>query len=254
MISIVMSYFNRLRQLRYTLKTIGQSQVKDYEIIIVEDFCDPDQYLTDIQQEFANLPIRIIRMQDLLTTKNYCNPCIPYNIGLRASRGDKILIQNPECAHQGDVLAHIEQTLTNEMYLTYHCYAATKAETRVLQSGEPMPMFTDKKSRWYNHVTERPYAYHFAGAMTRTNLCKLNGFDERFANGHDMDDVDLVYRINKLGLRLEFVADPWVVHQYHTKTYNNPHNPPVSVDNRELWAKIKLDLQVRAVAKDVCGS
>ena len=33
MISIVMSYFNRLTQLRYTLKTIGQSQIKDVEIL-----------------------------------------------------------------------------------------------------------------------------------------------------------------------------------------------------------------------------
>jgi hypothetical protein len=44
------------------------------------------------------------------------------------------------------------------------------------------------------------------------------------------------------------------VHQYHRKTYNNPHNPPVAVDNRELWASIKDNLQVRANNKiDICG-
>jgi GT2 family glycosyltransferase len=179
---------------------------------------------------------------------------VPYNTAFRACRGDTIIIQNPECCHMGDVLQYTKDNLTNENYLTFHCYAATKAETRVMQSGEPLPMFTEKKSRWYNHVVERPYAYHFTTAITRENLIKLNGFDERFAQGQDMDDVELIYRIKALGLELTFVEDPWVVHQYHRKTYNNPHNPPVAVDNRELWASIKDNLQVRANNKiDICG-
>jgi len=255
MISICMSYFNRLNQVRYTLKTIQQSQVKDVEIIIVEDFCDPEESLNTIQQEFPDLAIHVIRMCDLIPAKNYCNPCVPYNVALRASRGDKIIIQNPECCHMGDVLQYTLDNLTNENYLTFHCYAATKAETRVMQSGETLPMFTEKKSRWYNHVTERPYAYHFTTAITRENLVALNGFDERFAQGQDMDDVELIYRIRALDLELKFVEDPWVVHQYHRKTYDNPHNPSVTVNNRELWASIKDNLQVRANNKgnDICG-
>jgi hypothetical protein len=254
MISIVMSYFNRLTQLRYTLKTIGQSQIKDVEIVIAEDFCDPGEQLHNIQKEFPHLAIKVIRMSDGRDHKDYCNPCVPYNTAFRACRGDTIIIQNPECCHMGDVLQYTKDNLTNENYLTFHCYAATKAETRVMQSGEPLPMFTEKKSRWYNHVVERPYAYHFTTAITRENLIKLNGFDERFAQGQDMDDVELIYRIKALGLELTFVEDPWVVHQYHRKTYNNPHNPPVTMNNRELWASIKDNLQVRADNKiDICG-
>ena len=254
MISIVMSYFNRLSQLRYTLKTIGQSQVKDLEIVIAEDFCDPGEQLHNIQKEFPHLAIKVIRMSDSRDRKDYCNPCVPYNTAFCACVGDTIIIQNPECCHMGDILQYTKDNLTNEIYLTFHCYAATKAETRVMQSGELLPMFTEKKSRWYNHVVERPYAYHFTTAITRENLIKLNGFDERFAQGQDMDDVELIYRIKALGLELKFVEDPWVVHQYHRKTYNNPHNPPVTMDNRELWASIKDNLQVRANNKiDICG-
>ena len=64
MISIVMSYYNRLTQLRYTLKTISQSQVKDLEIVIAEDFCDAKEQLDTIQQEFPDLDIKVIRMSD----------------------------------------------------------------------------------------------------------------------------------------------------------------------------------------------
>jgi GT2 family glycosyltransferase len=255
MISIVMSYFNRLNQLRYTLKTISQSQEKDLEIIIVEDFCDPEERLDFIQQEFPNLDITVIRMSDTRICKDYCNPCVPYNAAFRASRGDTIIIQNPECCHIGDVLQYTKNNLNDNCYLTFHCYAATKSETTVMQSGQPVPMFTDKKSRWYNHAVERPYAYHFTSAITRKNLMQLNGFDERFAQGQDMDDVEFIYRVKALGLELKFVEDPWVVHQYHRKTYDNPHNPPVTVNNRDLWAHIKENLQVRVENNgiDICG-
>jgi hypothetical protein len=255
MISIVMSYFNRLDQLRYTFKTIGQSTVTDLEIVIAEDFCDPKEQLHNIQAEFPHLNIRVIRMSDTRDKKDYCNPCVPYNTAFRACRGDIVVIQNPECCHIGDVLKYTQDHLTDENYLSFHCYAATKAETRVMQSGEPLPMFTEKKSRWYNHTIERPYAYHFTAAITRKNLIKLNGFDESFAQGQDMDDVEFIYRVKALGLELKFVEDPWVVHQYHRKTYNNPHNPEVTVNNRELWATVKENLQVRAKnnGNDICG-
>jgi GT2 family glycosyltransferase len=254
MISIVMSYYNRLHQLKYTLDTIRQSRVKDVEIIIAEDFCDAREQLDSIPKEYPDLAIKVIRMSDGRSKKDYCNPCVPYNTAFRATQGDIIIIQNPECCHMGDVLQYTLDHLTDNNYLSFHCYSATKAETQVMQSGAPLPMFTDKKSRWYNHVTERPYAYHFTAAITRKNLIKLNGFDEQFAQGHDMDDVEFIYRVKALGLELAFVQDPWVVHQYHRKTYDNPHNPPVTVDNRALWANIKDNLQVRANNKlDICG-
>lgn len=253
MISIAMSYYNRLSQLNFTLDTIRSTRVREFEIIIVEDFCDQKHSLDHIATQHADLPITVIRMRDLMPEKTYCNPCIPYNVALRACKGDRILIQNPECAHMGDVLYHFEQNASDDVYLSYHCYAATKAETLTLQSGQPMQMFTGKKSRWYNHAQERPLAYHFAAGITRRRLCELNGFDERYAQGFDMDDVDLVHRVRKLGLEIQFVSDPWVVHQYHAKTYINPYNPEPSVDNRQLWAELKENLVVRAQAKDICG-
>ena len=94
--------------------------------------------------------------------------------------------------------------------------------------------------------------------LARTAVWKCVGqrrtAPERRIQGFDMDDVDLVHRVVKMGLKLKFVADPWVVHQYHGKTYDNPHNPPVTVDNRALWAEIKPNLTVRAQAADICGT
>ena len=40
------------------------------------------------------IKFNIIKMSDIVDNKNYYNPCVPYNVGLRNSIGDKIIIQN----------------------------------------------------------------------------------------------------------------------------------------------------------------
>jgi GT2 family glycosyltransferase len=237
MISIVMSYYNRLSQLRYTLQTVSQSQIKDTEIIIVDDFSTPEESPDCLIKEFADLDIQVIHMRDQVAKKNYCNPCVPYNVGLRASRGEKIVIQNPECCHMGDVLSYVDQNLSVGTYLTFHCWSCVKHETRVLQQTNHLDLIPTKKSRWYNHEIERPVAFHFCNAITRHDLKKVNGFDERYARGHNWDDAELLYRIKKI-CEVKFVADPYVIHQYHHKSYGHPDNIQPDQDNKHLYFSI----------------
>lgn len=236
MISIVMSYYNRLALLRHTLKTISQSAFTDVEVVIVDDYSNKENQLTSIPKEFPSLNFQIIQMASLSKSKTYFNPCVPYNVGFRASKGDKILIQNPECCHVGDVLTYVNNNVTNENYLSFHCYGSDKADLELIHKGKPIS--TDKpqptKARWYNHKTIRPVGYHFASAISRENLKKLNGFDERMALGHSYDDDEFLQRIKFLNLNIEFVEDPFVIHQFHGKSFNNPLNPEPTTNNKEV--------------------
>jgi len=246
MISIVMAYYNRQAQLGHTLKTISRSAYKDVEIVIVDDFSAEDEQPEPICEQFPELNFRIIHMRDLVGRKYYCNPCIPYNTGFKASTGDKIIIQNPECCHMGDVVSYTEENLTDSVYLSYHAYGCTKQDLQFLHKDEPVPMFSHKKARWYNHETERPVGFHFCNAITRKNLSQINGFDESYANGHNYDDAEILQRIKNLGLVLKFVADPWVIHQYHPKSYGHPDNPSPTVDNKALYEALLKSDKVRA--------
>jgi len=246
MISIVMAYYNRQAQLGYTLKTIGRSSYKDVEIVIVDDFSAADQQPEPITDQFPELNFNIIHMHDRVEKKSYCNPCVPYNTGFRASKGDKIIIQNPECCHMGDVVAYTADMLTDDAYLSYHAYGCTKQDLKFLHADEPVPMFSHKKARWYNHATERPFGFHFCNAITRNNLIKINGFDEAYSQGHNYDDAEILHRIKNLGLPIKFVADPWVIHQYHHKSYGHPDNPQPTVDNKALYEALLKTDQVRA--------
>jgi GT2 family glycosyltransferase len=117
------------------------------------------------------------------------------------------------------------------------------------QQGTIPLVATSKKARWYNHETERPVAFHFCNAITRNNLIKVNGFDERYATGHNWDDAELLYRIKQV-CDLKFVATPMVIHQYHHKSYGHPDNIEPNQDNKELYFKITVDGLVRAPNKE----
>ncbi len=250
-----MAYYNRLPQLRHTLSTISNSSTKDIEIIIVDDFSDQENNLRNIRLEFPNLDIKVLEMRELYKTKTYCNPCVPYNMGFRKSIGDKIIIQNPECCHIGDIITYVNNNLSNDDYFTFHCWALGKSETDRLQQNLPISIGkVEGKSKWYNHKTERPVALHFTSAITRKNLIDLNGFDERFSQGFNYDDNEFVERIKNKGLTIKFVEDPLVIHQYHRKSYGHPENPPPTVDNNLLYQETVSSKLIRANNREnICG-
>jgi GT2 family glycosyltransferase len=257
MISIVMAYYNRLELLRHTLKTFTQSQETDFEVVIVDDFSNLKNSLDTIPNEFPLLNIKIIKMADR-GSKTWVNPCVPYNVGFRESVGDKIIIQNPECCHVGDVISYVNQTLTDDNYLTFHCWACNKDDVRILHQGGNIDVGGTKssKTKWYNHAVHRPVGYHFTSAITKKNLSELNGFDEEFALGHNYDDDEFLQRIKNKKLNITFVESPYVIHQWHPNMYNNPIAPPATVDNQQLLAKLHTSIPptIKANNKDpICG-
>lgn len=231
-----MSYYNRLRQFDFTLNTISKSQYRDYEIVVVDDFSDADHDPQSLVKKYPQLPIRIVRMSDQVQHRWYSNPCIPYNVGFRHSQGDVVIIQNPECCHIGDVLTHCANHINDQVYLSYHCWSCTKDDMNKLHNNEPLDYIPKPKALWYNHSQHRPESYHFCTGITRTNLKKINGFDERFATGFSYDDNEFVQRIRNLKLDIQFVDDPHVVHQPHPKFLTMGS---AVTDNRQLFYDLK---------------
>lgn len=209
MISIVMSAFRRQEQLDVTLRSIHESSVRDYELIIVDD-ASPVPLKCD--------EAKVIRVQP--EEKWYSNPCIPYNRGFREVAGDVVVIQNPECYHVGDVLGYVRDKIRDGLYLSFSCYAINRNETIGLKQGI-MPEIKmrgfkhPEDNGWYNHPKFRPVGFHFCSAITKRDLDGIGFFDERYAEGVGYDDDDLVKRIKSAGIRVAIVEKPYVLHQFH---------------------------------------
>jgi glycosyltransferase involved in cell wall biosynthesis len=230
MISIITAYYNRKFEFYRTLKSIKKSKYLDYELIAVDDGSASEHRIEEFCDEFPFL--KIVRIEP--NSKWYVNSCIPFNIGIRESVGDIIVLQNPECLHVGDILSHINENIRDDNYLTISAYSLDRLTTQkmleyvdddgLLKSflkSQPQQIVSENSGNgWYNHSKYRAAYLHFCSAITRKNMILLNGFDERYANGIACDDAEIINRIDKLGLNKIIFDDISVIHQWHSPSYS----------------------------------
>jgi GT2 family glycosyltransferase len=237
MYSIVMAYHNREAQLLKTLQSFRD--YRDIEVIIVND---SDRIRIPIQP----FDVTIIDVKD----KNWINPGVNFNIGFtealrRKTKG--IILQNPECYHVGDIIGAVREKLTDKNYLSFACYSLGKNEGIDFRGFNNRTAVCNGDSAWYNHSRYRPEALHFCAAITADNLRKINGFDERFWDGLGYEDNYLVHQIKMLGLRIDFIDDPFVLHQYHYDKKAFKFDADLYARTGRLCEDLKKERSYRAV-------
>jgi len=246
LISVVMAYYNRKQHLINTLHSMKKSEYKNFEVIVVDDGSDEEHRIEDLQKEFEFLKVHRIEKEN----KNYTNPSIPTNIALSQTSGDKIIIQNPECFHYGDVFNHVVKNLNKNKYLAYSTLnkdisvqLATIDWSKDYQKQIDKIIKIDVKdnspeNQWYCHKEFRPLALNFCVAITRKDLADLNGFDERYAYGIERDDIEFLDRIKRKKMQITFVKNAIVIHQSHPPfQYSQTDAKELRLKNHQLYAK-----------------
>jgi glycosyltransferase involved in cell wall biosynthesis len=248
-ISIIIGYYNRKKQLLYTLKTINNSSYKNIEIIIIDDCSDN---LADIlnNSDFENLNMNIKLISIKKHEKTWVNPCIGYNRGIRESTGDIIILQNAEVCHIGDALSYVVNNLNKNNWLTFNCYGLNNFQDNdyiyshnnneiykylnklwkernnysIVPGGNNT--FKDSVGGWLNHFLYNFVAYHYFGAIFRDDLINKmgGGFDLDYANGICFDDNDFIKRliVNNFEFKTNTFSEsePYVIHLFHEKSNN----------------------------------
>ena len=233
MITIVTPYYDRQKQLIRTLLSLQDSKA-NFEVIIIDDQSNERPSIP----EGLNYPVSVLRVDN----KVWTNPEPAYNKGIKEAlrRGaKKIVLQNPECYHVGDVLKCVENNLTDADYLSFACFSLDKESTELETSQiNGCTAVKDGDNAWYNHSIYRPVAYEFCAAITAENMKRLNGYDERLAFGWGRGDAYLRHRIKLLGLNIHIIDDPFVIHQWH---YNKtPDNRPALIKKNKRIYKALL--------------
>ena len=216
MISIVTAYYNRKELFINTLNSIARSEYRDFEVIAVDDGSRQEERLEDLKYPF----LRIIRIEP--RDKWYNSSCIPFNIGIKETKGDIIVLQNPECYHVDDILSYVSENSNDSNYIAMPTYSINKNMTLndSVKNFKQLPQQSVVNYvGWYNHPKFRAVYYHFCSAITRRNLDILGGFDERYATGTGYEDNEFIDRVRRLGLKL-VIPDVSVIHQWHPKVYD----------------------------------
>lgn len=228
MISIVTAYYNRRELFIRTLDSISKTKYNgDFEVIAVDDGSTTEERLEDLTKDYPFL--KVIYLDP--SKKWYHNSCIPFNIGIRSSKGDKIILQNPECYHYDDILLRTSEELDDKNYLSFSCFSLDNYTTnhfeKIFNSNYLTSLISqnnyaptaDGDAGWYNHSKYRPNAYHFCTAITKKNMNILGGFDERFSLGIAYDDDEFVERVKRI-VKIKFLDNTIVLHQNHYKPHS----------------------------------
>lgn len=221
-ISIIMCSYNRSKQTYYTLSTIAASAYKNIQVVLVDDSTS-DLLDGEILAAFP-FSIDYIRIDPM--TKTWCNPCINHNIGFQFIQGKRVIIQNPEVCHIGDVVSYANDNLKSDMYMVFNVIECTSfranEEIYTIKSLDTTLLRTAPHlfGQWLQHPVHRNKNLHFLIAF---GADRLREFSYDMAYGTWYDDDDFVFQMTTVGgLRVENVdheiAHVAGIHLYHVSS------------------------------------
>jgi glycosyltransferase involved in cell wall biosynthesis len=239
-VSIILPYYNRKDLILLTLKSLEHFYSnKNLEVVIVDDSSSEEHRLEN-HLDF-NLDIKLVRLEN----KNGINPCYPYNVGVRESSGEILILSSPETLHSRDMfeISNDFKDLNDDTYLLFSVFCLTHPSiisniktindiTYVLDVinevecefhknlGENGYSFNNKFGSWYTHSQYRASGLNFFTAITRSRYYKLSGFDERFRGGTGFDDDEFRDRLIESNVEFKYLDNGLGIHVNHEVVNN----------------------------------
>ena len=222
-ITIVMTASNRSKQTYFTLQTIQNSSHKAIQVVIVDD-SDADPITKDALEKY---PFYIDFISIKTQNKNWVNPVVNYNIGFEYIKGSRVVIQNAEVCHVGDVLGYMGAKITPDNY--YICDVRSvkslsgndiiyKSNTNTIDIYNLVNVYR----KWYQGKL-RMSNLHFLVGMTLETFDKIKRFSYDYSFGVDADDIDFVIKIKSKNINIVNLfhdeSNFGGIHLYHTSSY-----------------------------------
>lgn len=223
MISICVPHWNRLDSLQRMVRNYVQSYSGlDLQFSICDDgstnpplaaYC-PGCTFSLLDNWCDSCRIRVV-ITHLPFKKHPLNPCVPINRAVAASRGEIIVLTNPEMEHRDWPLLGVLGALRGDNdYVTACCYE----EKRRLQLAGPGVDYSSG-----GRLPVPPWAhFHFLAAFPRSLWDKADGFDEDYRNVTACDDNDWLWRVYRAGAVFKNVPDV-VYHHPSGLHWRMPH-------------------------------
>ena len=197
-----MAAYHRDVQLLPTLESIFNQQGSiRFEVIVVEDGYDGGK-TKDVCNRF---PVRYFCRTDR-PPREFSNPAIPNNIGIRQARGEVLLLQNSEIKH---VTPNVIRRLAEPVLAA------------PMESHFPTVVAWDESGEYYSYYINTTHIrrpLYFCQAVNRAVVEDMRGFDEDYV-GYGYDDDDFANRLSAKGIQFVFheEEDVLVHHQYHER-------------------------------------
>lgn len=235
MVSIIITYYTGLNILKSNLSLLVQQNLNNVEIIIVND--NPNNLLTkEMLHINRDISIRILQM---LQNGGYAAAC---NYGVQNANGELLVFMDSDILVADDWLKHLLDAYNN----TKNCGAVSSTilnlnQKKVVHWGLAMNKGMEVIKPFRDgflpeQIQHGIYEFNMASSgcilIPKETFNIIGGFDERFYNG--FCDLDLTYRITRLGLKCVYCSDAIV---YHRGKVSGPIRTAAEDDTRALFVR-----------------
>lgn len=230
-VSIVLATFNRWHLLKRSLMTYAAQGFRDFELVIVDDW-SYDETEAQVRDWSSGMNIVYLRPPYKLPDVWRDTSSI-INLGLRAARGEVVLMTHPEVMIGQQTLSAIYDHRKDGVYQCTKCYYLTADNQRYLDDVawetdllkvRELPSFYESDpeilgpSKDYSHRLTDQHTHWESwifGGHTRTTW-RASGPMTEFTSWGSVD-MDWLARRSCLGLVTQTELDPatFVVHQNH---------------------------------------
>lgn len=231
--SVIVATYNNPRFLRLTLAGYQRQTIRDFEVLIADDGSGPE--IRELVEEVSGrvqFAVRHVWQEDQGWRKNrILNQCV------RASRSDYLVFADQDCIpHSRFVAEHLgnrsggvflagrrvslQQKISDRLtedsvrkgYLekawTAMLFQTTIGQVKHWEDAVWVPPILRKVTRRrYGSLLGCNFSVH------KTDLYRINGFDERYQDPAIGEDVDISYRFSLLGIKGKSVRNRAI--QYH---------------------------------------
>ncbi|MCU7802752.1 MAG: glycosyltransferase family 2 protein [Candidatus Thiodiazotropha sp. (ex Lucinoma borealis)] len=188
MISVIIPTYKRKQMLVRALSSLEQQTYKEIEIIVIDD--DSDRSVEKIVNNINNTHIRYLRSPNI-------GGAGARNVGIKEARGEFIaFLDDDDYYHCDKLLLQLRQLKkTSTDVVLCGSYNLTTKKEQVLAEDHDIEFAL----RMGN-----PYQINL---LVRSEVIKVNKFDEDLPNGQDWD---ILVRLIKAGVKLSYIAKPLV--------------------------------------------
>ena len=223
--SIIITSFNRSELLMYDLDSLVRQNLKDTEILVLNDG-DPHDGTEGICEMYSD----DLNIRYFATKRDHTQWRVPgfaINYGLQQSKGKFIFLSCAEMYHMGNTVENMIAVLEKQ------------PKSMVIPKGKDDDGKFLNKLKQHIAIQEedcnclKPLInihFPFFMGLCKEQIMKIGGYDEDFV-GVGFDDNDIVYRLGRAGCKLISV-NSIVIHLYH---------PRLKFNNKDIHQRLKFN-------------
>ena len=185
---------NRLEQFKHT-KCVYDDMPQKKEFIIPSR--SPKEVRKYLKDNNLAKDVRVIPY----TLEVGFNVSKALNIGVRAAKYDQVIVTSPEVKPTSDVLRQLKELIGKNVV----CQVFDQSIEGNLTSLVHLTYRSDDPSMY------------FLAMFNKSDIEKINGWDEEFLKGYAYEDNDFGARWNRAGLPFEVHDEIQATHQYHER-------------------------------------